>query len=248
MESLDHLLSPETINLLAPFGIDNPLFYINKLIIVNTWLVLIILLVLVLVMRYYLTKKESMIRSIALSIVTAFSDLTTETLGAFYYKHTVFVASIFIFILLCNCIAILPWTDEPTRDLNTALALGVIAFLYKEVYAIKTHGILGYLKEFTHPFVIMLPLNVIGHLSKVISLSFRLFGNIFGGAIITTIYKGVISLSFLTQIIGLISGMNLIVLLFFGVFEGIIQAFVFSMLSLTYLSIAIQTEEEDPIT
>lgn len=249
MESFDHLLSPETINLLAPFGIDNPLFYVNKVIIFNTWLVLGILLLLVLVMRYYLTKKESMIRTLALSIVSAFSDFTTDALGQFYYHHTVFIASIFIFILFCNCIGILPLADEPTRDINTALSLGAIAFLYKEIYAIKTHGFLGYLKEFTHPFAVMLPLNVIGHLSKVISLSFRLFGNIFGGAIITAIYKGFLNtFGLISQLAGLFSGFNLIVLLFFGIFEGVIQAFVFAMLALTYLSIAIHTEVEESIT
>lgn len=250
MESFDHLLNPHLTNLLAPFGIDNPWFYVNGEIILNTWYVLVLILTISLVLRYYLTKKNSIGRSIAISLVNAFVDLTTETLGGFYYGHTAFVATVFIFILLCNCIGVVPGTDEPTRDLNTTVSLGVIAFLYKEYFAIKTHGFLGYLKEFTHPFAVMLPLNLIGHLSKIVSLSFRLFGNIFGGAIISTIYKGVITASLFTQILGLISGVNLLVLLFFGVFEGVIQAFVFSMLTLTYLSIAIQTEEsqEDAIT
>ncbi len=243
MESFDHLLDPQTINLLAPFGIDNKWFHVNEEIIINTWLVLIIILVLVLALRYYVRKKGSVGRSIAISIVQSFIDLTSETLGGFYYGHTTFIAAIFIFILMCNCVAVLPGADEPTRDLNTTLALGLTAFLYKEYYAIKTHGFLGYLKEFTHPFIVMMPLNIIGHLSKVISLSFRLFGNIFGGAIISTIYKGFITSSFIFQLIGLFSGLNLVVLLFFGIFEGIIQAFVFAMLSLTYLSIALSGEE-----
>lgn len=245
MESFDHLLDPHQVNLLAPFGIDSKLFYVNAEIIFNTWLVLAILLSIVVVLRYYLTKKNSMGRSIALTIVNSFIDLTTDTLNGFYYNHTVFIASLFIFILLCNCVAVLPFADEPTHDLNTTIALGVIAFCYKEYFAIKTHGFGGYIQEFTHPFAIMLPLNVIGHVSKIISLSFRLFGNIFGGAIIMAIYKSFLSLSWLLQIVGIVSGLNLIVLVFFGVFEGMIQAFVFSMLSLTYLSIAIQTELEE---
>lgn len=243
MESFDHFLDPKTINLLAPFGIDNHLFYVNEEIIINTWLVLGILLTIVLVLRFYLRKKKSIGRALAISLVNSFIDLTTETLGGFYYSHTAFVATVFLFILLCNCVGVIPGTEEPTSDLNTTVALAVIAFLYKEVYAIKEHGLLEYLKEFTHPFAVMLPLNIIGHLSKIVSLSFRLFGNIFGGAIISTIYKGMLSTSIIYQIAGLISGVNLIVLLFFGIFEGVIQAFVFSMLTLTYLSIAIQTEE-----
>jgi F-type H+-transporting ATPase subunit a len=88
----------------------------------------------------------------------------------------------------------------------------------------------------------MLPLNVIGKLATVVSISFRLFGNIFGGSIISSIYFNAIQGRFLLELIGLISGINLIMVLFFGIFEGFLQAFVFSMLSLTYLSIALQGE------
>lgn len=241
MESFEGL-EPHSINLLASFGIDHPLLYVNTDTIINTWLVLGVLLVVVLIMRYFLLKKKSIGRFIATSFISSFIDLTTETLGSFFYNHTAFITSIFTFILLCNCIGVIPWAEEPTRDLNTPVALGIISFIYKEVYAIKIHGFMGYLKEFTHPFFVMLPLNIIGHLSKVVSLSFRLFGNIFGGSIISTVWKTLISSSAFAQLFGLISGINLLVLLFFGVFEGVIQAFVFSMLALTYLSIAINPE------
>jgi F-type H+-transporting ATPase subunit a len=88
----------------------------------------------------------------------------------------------------------------------------------------------------------MFPLNVIGKLASIISISFRLFGNIFGGAIISRIYFGVIEGSLIGEMIGLFSGINFLIMLFFGLFEGALQAFVFSMLTLTYLSMSIQGE------
>lgn len=136
-----------------------------------------------------------------------------------------------------------PLIEEPTRDLNTTLALGCISFFYKEYQTIAVHGIMHYFKEFLHPFVIMFPINVIGHFSKIISISFRLFGNIFGGSIIIQLYTKSIGSSVILELIGLASGMNLLMIAFFVLFEGIIQAFVFTMLTLTYLAIALQGTE-----
>ena len=91
----------------------------------------------------------------------------------------------------------------------------------------------------------MFPLHVIGKLATIVSISFRLFGNIFGGAIIAHIYLSSIEGSLLWELLGILTGTNLIITIFFGLFEGFLQAFVFSMLSLTYLSIAINHDEGD---
>jgi F-type H+-transporting ATPase subunit a len=88
----------------------------------------------------------------------------------------------------------------------------------------------------------MMPLEVVGKISSVVSLSFRLFGNIFGGSIIIRLYQGLVHGYLLREIIGLITGINLLLVLFFVLFEGALQAFVFTVLTLTYLSIALQEE------
>ena len=82
---------------------------------------------------------------------------------------------------------------------------------------------------YTEPFFVMAPLNIITEIANVVSLSFRLFGNILGGAIIVMV------ISFLTRYVILPVGLNI----FFGIFVGTIQAFVFTMLSMTYLAVAI---------
>lgn len=233
----------KTLNIFAPLGIDHPLLHINVPTLSNTCIVILCISFLLLICRYFLSKKNSLGCFIITSAVRSFMNLTIQTLGSFMYHHFSFILTLFLFILSCNWISIIPWIEEPTTDLNTTVACALIAFLYKEYYAIKEHGFLGYIKEFFEPFFVMFPLNVIGHFSKIISLSFRLYGNIFGGSIIIYLYTTVLSQSYIAQIVGLGSGINYVVLAFFTLFEGFIQAFVFAMLSLTYLSIAIAPSE-----
>ena len=244
MEGLEVFNAEHVWHPLKLFGIDSSIISITIPTVINTWIVLFVLTGFILLFRLLLYK-SNVVTFLVHSFVDSFIELSVQSLGSFNYTHFAFVFSIFVFILLCNWIALIPFVEEPTKDINTTLALGCISFFYKEFYAIKTHGFLAYIKEFFHPFFVMFPLNLISHFSKIISISFRLFGNIFGGSIITQIYTSAISLSFLTELFGLLSGINFLVLSFFILFEGLIQAFVFTMLTLTYLAIAVQTEEEE---
>ena len=228
-------------NPLSILGINNDLLKLNSTTIINTWIVLAILFALLVLARYFINKSK-MVHHVVLSSTKGLIELVEQNIGRFVYAHFLVVATLFLFILGCNWIILLPWTKEPTSDINTTLALALIAFFYKEYSSIRARGIGGYLEEFLQPFFIMAPINVISHFSKIISLSFRLFGNIFGSSIIMDLYFHVVSLFWFTEIIGLLSGINFIVLLFFGLFEGLIQAFVFAMLTLTYIGLATHTE------
>jgi len=243
MEGFD-LLQTSYWQPLAHFGFTHSFFNLNMATIINTWLVLIVLLILCLVMGFFLKYKNGKIRFIATSFVASFIDLCEQIVGFFSAAHTGFIISIFLFILLCNCISVLPWTEEPTQDLNTTLALGIIVFIYCQAAAILHNGFWNYIKEYFAPFLIMLPLNIISKLASVVSISFRLFGNIFGGATIVAIYMSAIQGSILFETAGLL-GLNWIMVGFFILFEGFLQAFVFAMLSFSYLSIAIHGESGD---
>lgn len=238
------LLNTEQWRPLSYFGLEHPFFSIDKHTVINTWIVLIALVILVIVARVAMKRKSSMGRYIALSYVRSFIDLCSQSFGAFFFNHTAFIIALFTFIILCNTIAIIPWVEEPTKELNTTLALGILSFLYIQIYAIKAHGLGGYIKEYFTPFFFMFPLHLIGKLSTVVSISFRLFGNIFGGATIILIYTKVLQSSWLLEIAGLITGLNIVMVGFFIIFEGFLQAFVFTMLSMTYLAIAIAHEDE----
>lgn len=227
---------------LSAFGLNHPFFSLDVDTIINTWIVLAVLIILIIVARITLTKKSSVIRYITIQYVRTFVDLCSQSFGFFSFEHTAFIIALFTYILLCNCIAILPYVEEPTKELNTTLALGLISFVYIQYHAIKEHGFWHYLKEFFTPFFFMLPLHIIGKLSTIVSMSFRLFGNIFGGATIVHIYTSIIKTSWFLELLGIIP--NLIMVGFFILFEGFLQAFVFTMLSMTYLAIALSHNEE----
>lgn len=228
---------------LAPlFGIEHPLLIFDKEILLHTWIVLLVLLAFLLVARWFLAHKKGIGHFITLSYVQFFVDLCNQSLGYFSFSHFCFITTLFTFIALCNIISIIPWLEEPTRDLNTTLALGLIAFVYTQATAIKKFGLRTYIQEYFAPFFIMFPLHVVGKLASIMSISFRLFGNIFGGYMISNIYFSTIRGSWLLETIGLATGLNMLIMLFFSLFEGLLQAFVFTMLSLTYLSIAVHGE------
>jgi F-type H+-transporting ATPase subunit a len=226
---------------LIPAGVEHPFFYLNIHTILYTWITLGIIAALLFWGRYFLTKKDSLGKFITISFVQFFMDLLKQSLP-FSFGHFVFITTTFCFVLACNLISIVPGIEEPTKDLNTTLALGLVAFIYTQVAAIQAMGLGNYVKGYFSPFFVMLPLNIVGKLASVVSLSFRLFGNIFGGAIISSIYFSAIKGNLFLEFLGLISGLNLSVTIFFGIFEGFLQAFVFSMLALTYLSIAVHGE------
>jgi len=230
---------------LAHLGVDSVYATVNSTIVINTWITLGIILIAVIPVSAILRKKSSIARYLVISFVRYFLDLSQQVLGSFSFNHFAFITTLFCFIFSCNAIAIIPWTEEPTKDINTTLALGLISFFYTQFYAIKVQGIKAYIKEFFTPIFVMFPLHVIGKLATIVSISFRLFGNIFGGAIIAHIYLSSIEGSLLWELLGILTGTNLIITIFFGLFEGFLQAFVFSMLSLTYLSIAINHDEGD---
>lgn len=228
---------------LAHFGLTHPFFSIIISTVLSTWVILGIIFGLIFLFRRSLSNKESYLRFCILESVSALMDMVTQSLGHFTYKHFSFIASLFFFILVCNTVGVLPFLEEPTTDLNTTVALGLLGLLHRDFFAIKEHGIGGYIKEFFEPLFFMFPLHVMGKFSSLISISFRLFGNILGGAVISHIWFGFAEQNIFLNIINF-SGIGLIINLFFGLFEGLIQAFVFAMLSLTYLSLALAHEEK----
>lgn len=247
MNNLNFLGAKTQWHLLKWCGIYHPFFNVTVPTIVATWVALLCILCTILVCNYFLSYKKGLIRHSVILFIKGFMDLCSESLGGFKYNHFSFITALFLFILYCNLAGVLPFFEEATADLNTTLSLGIVSFIYINFYAIRAHGIKNYFKEFFQPFKLMFPLNIIGKLSGIVSISFRLFGNILGGSIITTIFMTSMGstpsawyFSFV-PVIGVIG--SILISMFFGIFEGFIQAFIFSMLSLTYLSLESYVEE-----
>lgn len=223
-------------------GYGHPVLTVDLQLITHTWIVLGVLLVGLLIAKVILRGKKNFAHFVVVSSTNTLLEMVRQAMPGFTFSQFCFVGTIFIYILLCNVITVIPWIEEPTANPNTTLALGFTAFFYIQAAAIRTQGLWRYIKSYFSPIFIMMPLNVIGKLATVISLSFRLFGNIFGGYLISEIYFGTIKGSFWLELGGIISGINLILKIFFCLFEGYLQAFVFTMLTLTYLAIAMQDD------
>ena len=231
--------------LLKIFGITHPFFNLNTITCYSTWIGLSLLICAITIVRISLHNKSSVIRWMAVNATSSFMDIFTQSMGHFEYKHASFLYALFLFIFTCNIIGIIPYVEEPTVDINTTFALGIISFLYTNGYGIHTYGLREYLKEFFQPFFVMFPLHIIGKLSSILSISFRLFGNIMGGFVISNMYFTTVGGSWAGMLINFVSGLNFLITGFFGVFESFIQAFVFTLLSLTYLSLALQHEQTE---
>lgn len=241
---------------LKPLGITHPLTALNSEVLVSTWFVLAVLAMLCYGAYYTLTYRPQTLLGYALKLgITAFINLIEQSIGMFVERYYLFITSLFIFIIACNWIALLPGVEEPTTNINTTLALGITAFIYSQKEIIQSHGIHTFLKEYFLPFNIVFPLNIIagllllplrllGEFSSIISLSLRLFGNIFGGSIITSIYTKALGNSIIFNTLATFLGINLLITGFFIFFEGFLQAFVFSILTLTNLAIIAQKETE----
>ncbi len=230
-------------------GLHDPFWTIQADTLTSTVFIVTLTIVASLFIRRCLQNEKSLVRFVVLQYVGNFKSLLEQTLKTAPINHLAFIASLFTFILMCNTVQVFPYLEEPTKDLNTTLALGLISFFYVQIYSIKENGIKTYCAEYFEPFFLMFPLNVVGTLTSIISLSFRLFGNIFGGFIISSLYTKMITGSIILQSLALVSGANVLMLCLFGIFEGVIQAFVFAMLTLTYLSMEIvhEEEQEEPI-
>jgi len=169
-------------------------------------------------------------------LVGFIDGLCQESLGKeLGRKFSSFISTLFLFLLFCNYSGVF-YLHEPTANINTPLTLGLLGFGIAVYQAMKFQGVFGYFKEMImEPIpIIMFPLNLIGELSKIVSISFRLFGNIMGGAVIIIVVSWLVG--YLILPIGLVA--------FFGIFVGTIQAFVFTMLTLAYISNGIELDEE----
>ena len=196
-----------------------------------TWIVMIVLIL----FAFLSTRKKGLIPNplqvVAELIVSAFNGLVKDALDEdMGKKYFPMICCLFMFLLLSNWLGMIPKLEEPTKDLNTPLGMGLMGFVVAHYSGIRAKGFKQYAKEYMEPIFFMAPLNIIGELAKIVSISFRLFGNIMGGAII------ILVISHLVYSLALPPFLNL----FFSLFVGTVQAFVFTMLTLVYISVQVK--------
>lgn len=169
-------------------------------------------------------------RNVAEVFVEAIGGLAEGVIGHHWERYVPLLAAFFAFILISNLLGLVPGFVPPTSNFNTTLGLGVVSFLAYNLYGLKENGG-GYLKHFLGPVIflapLMLPIELFSHAFRPISLGIRLFANMFADhevvGIFTTLTKAVIPVMFYVL----------------GAFVCVVQAFVFTMLSAIYISLAV---------
>jgi len=196
-----------------------------------TWLVMIFLILLSLFAKRHLHINPGRIQNVMEVIVDGMHKLLIDTMGPSGLKFFPLIATIGLFILVSNLLGLVPGFESPTANLNTNVSMALIVFFLTHIMGVRIHGI-KYLKQFVGPSPwlapLMLPIEIVGHLARPVSLTFRLFGNIEGGHLVLAVI--LILVPFLVPL----PIMALKVLICF------IQTLVFMLLSMMYIAGAME--------
>ena len=176
---------------------------------------------------------QNVMESVIDGILSIGSDVIKPELAKKYLPLT---GALAIYIFFANMIGIVPGFESPTDNVNQTLVLAVVVFIYYHFEGIRVNGVVHYFAHFAGPVKIlaplMFPIEVISHISRIISLSFRLFGNIKGDDLF---------LAVLLMLAPWIVPLPAFALL---TFSALLQAFIFMILTYVYLAVAVTLEEE----
>jgi F-type H+-transporting ATPase subunit a len=200
--------------------------------VIHSWLVMVILIVgsLLLVKGIQMIPRRG--QNVIEVVIQSLENFMVEITGPEGKTFFPYIATIFFYILISNLIGLVPGFLSPTANVNTTLSLALCTFVLTHAIGIKYHGA-KYIKHFLGPMLILAPLmlviELIGHLARVMSLTMRLFGNIFGKEKLLGILFG-------------LAGLYLAPLpvLFLGILVSFIQAVVFMLLSIMYFAGAME--------
>jgi F-type H+-transporting ATPase subunit a len=160
-------------------------------------------------------------------------DQSNEIIGPHSEGYTPFLAALGLFILLCNLIGVIPGFESPTAVPIVPLGCALCAFFYYHAQGFKHAGI-GYLKHFVGPMPalapLMIPIEMISHLARVLSLTIRLFANMFAGDMVTLVFFSLVPLIFPIAFLGL------------HIFVSLLQTYIFVLLTTVYLQGAVAEE------
>lgn len=202
---------------------------------IMSWVVIALLVILALFLRRGLrqpvgekpSRTQAALDGLINLLRTQLSDnFSSERLAVMMFP---FISTIFLYVLVSNWLGVIPYMQSPTQNINITFGLALLVFFTSHVLAARHKGPRKYLKSFLEPYAFMLPINLVGEIAKPLSHAFRLFGNILAGTILIT----VVMVKFAPIIVPPALS------IFFGLFFGGIQAFVFAILAVAYINVAV---------
>ena len=200
--------------------------------VIYSWVVMILLLTLGAIGAKSISLIPAKAQNVFEIIITGIEDFMVDVSGEEGRWLFPLVATIFIYIFTCNLIGLIPGFFPPTASLNTTASCALTVVIFTHIIGLKYHGI-KYIKHFLGPvwwmIPIVFPIEVIGHLARILSLSFRLFGNMMGHELVLGILFGLAGLFFAP-----------LPIMALGIFVALVQAFVFFLLSIMYFTGAME--------
>lgn len=221
-------ISPDT-EVLATWG-----FVTINLTLVTTWVIMALLILVSWLVTRRLSTGPSMSRwQNALEVTVSFlRDQIREVSGQEPTRYLPFVGTLFVFILVSNALVIVPGYVPPTASLSTTAALALCVLLAVPVYGITQRGVGTYLRGYLQPSPFMLPFNLLSELSRTLALAVRLFGNVMSFSKIVAILLAIAPLVFPALLNAL------------GLLTGVIQAYIFTILAIVYISAGSRTQND----
>jgi F-type H+-transporting ATPase subunit a len=193
-----------------------------------TWVIILVLVGLGLLASRQISLVPKGAQNVFELIVGGLEEFMVEITGEEGRAFFPFIATFFLFIMFCNLVGLLPGFFSPTANINTTLSLALCTFAYTHYLGVKYHGV-KYIKHFLGPIPALAPLffpiEIIGHFARVLSLTLRLFGNIMGEDLVLAILLFLAG-NFLAPL----------PMMFLAVFTSVVQAFVFTLLSMMYFA------------
>ena len=190
------------------------------------WLYMLVLIVLAILVAKKIDMVPGKLQNFVEVVIDGLKNLVTNTMGPEGLRFFPLLATLALFILISNLAGLIPGFYSPTASLNTNAAMALTVFCLTHIVGVKEHGP-GYIKHFLGPVwwlaPIMLPIEIISHLVRPLSLTMRLFGNIAGEDLVLVVLLMLVPL--------LVPS----VMMFLMIFTAVLQAFVFTLLTMMYI-------------
>jgi F-type H+-transporting ATPase subunit a len=236
VDAFNRVFGPPVAAVLGLVGIEVP----DPLHAVPDYLVMVLVVAVLLIVFLGLASRRPTLvpggrQSGAEMIVQLFEGLIVDIVGPEGRKYVAVIGTVGLFVFGCNMIGLVPGFMSPTSKLNVTLGCALVVFFYYHAQGVKAQG-LKYFKHFMGPIPalapLMIPIEIISHFSRPVSLSMRLFGNIFAEELLIVIMASIIPFLLPLPFMAV------------AIFTSLIQSFVFVLLSCIYISGAVAHEEE----
>lgn len=200
--------------------------------VVTTWGIMLVLSLGAWLLTRRLGPEPGRLQAVLETVVIGILEQITELAGTAARSLLPLLATLFLFIAIANSSGILPGMAAPTARLETAAALAAVVFVSVHYYGIRARGWIGYLASFAKPKLIMLPLNLLSEITRTLSLTVRLFGNVMSG-------------EFMIALVLALAGLFVpIPLMALELLLGLVQAYIFTVLASVFISAAINAQQQ----